>query len=101
MRHLFGVSFDPFDPSTPPLSVLEALEGPAALKICDPYGYIQDPPLCNKIQSIETASGKTLDHKLEFQLNGKLSVKLISGEELTGLRRNFNGVISTFSTNTP
>ena len=32
----------------PPLTVSEALKGPAQLKICDPYGYIMDPPLCNK-----------------------------------------------------
>ena len=32
----------------PPLTVSEALKGPAHLKICDPYGYIMDPPLCNK-----------------------------------------------------
>ena len=32
----------------PPLTVSEALKGPAQLKICDPYGYISDPPLCNK-----------------------------------------------------
>ena len=70
--------------SIPTLSVLEALEGPANLKICDPYGYIQDPPLCNRIRSIETANGKLLDHKSECQLNGKLSVVLTSGEELTG-----------------
>ena len=32
----------------PPLTVSEALAGPAQLKICDPFGYIMDPPLCNK-----------------------------------------------------
>ena len=31
-----------------PLTVSEALKGPAQLKICDPYGYVMDPPLCNK-----------------------------------------------------
>ena len=32
----------------PPLSVSEALQGPAQLKICDPFGYMDDPPLSNK-----------------------------------------------------
>ena len=32
----------------PPLTVSEALKGPAQLKICDPYGNIMEPPLCNK-----------------------------------------------------
>ena len=32
----------------PQLNVIEALQGPAKKKICDPYGYIQEPPLCNK-----------------------------------------------------
>ena len=32
----------------PPLSVSEALQGPAHLKICDPFGYMDDPPLSNK-----------------------------------------------------
>ena len=34
--------------SIPELSVVSALQGPAPLKICDPYGYIHEPPLCNK-----------------------------------------------------
>ena len=32
----------------PQLNVVDALQGQAQMKICDPYGYIEDPPLCNK-----------------------------------------------------
>lgn len=32
----------------PQLNVIEALQGQAQMKICDPYGYIEEPPLCNK-----------------------------------------------------
>ena len=32
----------------PPLTVSEALQGPAQLKICDPFGYMDEPPLCKK-----------------------------------------------------
>merc|ERR1712029_1026033 len=57
-----------------PLSVEQALAGPAILKVCDPYGHLEDPPLCNKIESIETNNGKMLA-KTETCC-GKLSVKL-------------------------
>ena len=36
------------------LSVVQALAGPAILKVCDPYGYIQEPPLCNKYWSTQS-----------------------------------------------
>ena len=86
--------------SIPDLNVVEALEGPAQLKLCDPYGYIQDPPLCNKydnivllgvehnfprIASVESATGKMIDHTTNYEISGKLVVKLKSGEELSGL----------------
>ena len=65
----------------PPLTVQEALQGPAQLKICDPFGYILDPPLCNRIESVETASGKVVSPE---SCCGKLTVRLKTGEELTG-----------------
>jgi len=37
-----------------PLSVEQALAGPAILKVCDPYGHLEDPPLCNKYCSTQS-----------------------------------------------
>ena len=37
-----------------PLSVVQALSGPAILKVCDPYGYLQEPPLCSKYCSTQS-----------------------------------------------
>merc|ERR1719378_1398341 len=68
--------------SIPPLNVFDALQGPAHLKICDPYGYIEEPPLCKKIKAVEDFSGKLLDKSENY--SGKLTVKLTTGEELFG-----------------
>lgn len=66
----------------PQLNVLEALQGLAQMKICDPYGYIEEPPLCNKIESIESHNGKL--YKPGENSCGKLCVRLNTGEELLG-----------------
>ena len=64
------------------LSVLEALQGNPKLKIIDPYGYISEAPLSKKVESIETHNGKPIN-KID-NISGKLTVKLNTGEELSG-----------------
>ena len=65
------------------LSVSEALQGNPSLKICDPYGYMSEMPLCKKVKSIENEDGKAVDGELR-NISGNLLVKLTTGEELSG-----------------
>ena len=77
------------------LSVLEALQGNPKLKIIDPYGYISEAPLSKKVDSIETHNGKPVNKN--DNISGKLTVKLNTGEELTGRwvdgRREGQGIV--------
>ena len=64
------------------LSVLEALEGKPNIKICDPYGYISEVPLCTKVESIENEHGKPVNKT--DNISGNLTLKLTTGEEISG-----------------
>merc|ERR1711892_176704 len=65
------------------LSISEALQGNPSLKICDPYGYMSEMPLCKKVKSVENEDGKSVAGELR-NISGNLLVKLTTGEELSG-----------------
>jgi len=73
-----------FQNEAPELSVMEALQGPPQVKICDTIGDLDDPYLKKKLASVEDLdTGKEVKEEDRMKTRSML-VKLTNGDEASG-----------------